>query len=271
MSIVSDSNQLNQVKPLKTLKSLTLQIFNLIHREPNTRNQIYLINTFQNYLSNKEIQQPKTVKQDTVRVAINAPLGGPLAGPAAAAAAPPAVPLAPPRVVAPAARPRTAPVHLPVFDSSSSDEAIPNLFNENCSSDENLADLNLYAEQIARIPVDPLVADEVRQQEPEMRVPLVSSSSDDEIFSHLQQPRPALVPLNVESLPETHEEQFALTERKIRARPYNPKRKPDKSAFKLPENYQQRKNVRGFKIDRQVVLDRKMHALDWSKKKNVKQ
>ena len=85
------------------------------------------------------------MKPDPVRVTINVPLEGP------AAAAPPAVPLAQPRVVAPAVRPRTAPVHLTVFDSSSSDIAIPNLFDKNSSSDENIADLNLDAEQIARI------------------------------------------------------------------------------------------------------------------------
>ena len=89
---------------------------------------------------------------------------------------------APLRVAEPAVRPRTAPVHLPVLDSSSSDEAIPNLFEENSSSDENLADLNLDAEQIARIPVNPLFEDEIRQQQAEVRVPLVSSSSDDEMF-----------------------------------------------------------------------------------------
>ena len=77
----------------------------------------------------KEIQQSKTVKQDPVRVSINVPLGGPLIGPPAAAA-PPAASLAPPRVVEPAVRPRTAPVRLPVSDSSSSDEAIPNLFDK---------------------------------------------------------------------------------------------------------------------------------------------
>ena len=126
------------------------------------------------------------MKPDPVKVTINVPLGGPLAGPAVAAH--PAAPPAPPRVVAPAVRPRTAPVHLPVFDSSSSDEAIPNLFEENSSSDKNLADLNLDADQIARIPVDPLIADEIRQQEPENRVPLVSSSSDDEMFLPAHQP-----------------------------------------------------------------------------------
>ena len=199
----------------------------------------------------KETHQSKTVKPDPVKVIINVPLDGPLAGPVEAA--PPAAPLAPPRVIAPAVRPRTAPVHLPVFDSSSSDEAIPNLFEENSSSDENLADLNLDAEQIARILVDPLIADEIRQQEPENPVPLVSSQSDDEMFSPLQQPQPAIVPLDVESPPETREEQFALTDRKIRARPYNPKRKPEKSAFKSLD-YQQRKNVRGFKCDRELML-----------------
>ena len=163
----------------------------------------------------KEIQQSKTVKQDPVRVTIIVTLGGPLAGPPAAAA--PAVPLAPPRVAAPAVRPRTAPVHLPVFDSSSSDEAIPNLFEENSSSDENLAVLNLDAKQIARIPVDPLIADEIRQREPEIRVPLVSSSSDDELFLPAQQSQTSIVPFEIESPPETHEEQFALTDRKIRA------------------------------------------------------
>ena len=125
----------------------------------------------------KEIKQSTKVKQDPVKVTINVPLGRPLAG--TAAAAPPASPLAPPRVVVPAVRPRTAPVHLPVFDSSSSDEAIPNLFEENSSSDENLADLNLDAEQTARVPVDPLIPNEIRQQEAEVRVPLEASSSDD--------------------------------------------------------------------------------------------
>ena len=197
----------------------------------------------------KETKPGTKEKQDPVRVTINVPLGGPLAGPVAVA--PPAVPLAPPRVVAPAVRPRAAPVHLPVFDSSSSDEAIPNLFNENSSSDENLADLNLDAEQIARIPVNPLIADEIRQQEPEVHVPLVSSSSDDEMFLPAQRPQPSIVPFDIESPPETHEEQFALNDRKIRARPYNPKRKQEKSAFKSPE-YQQKKNVRGFKITRQI-------------------
>ena len=100
------------------------------------------------------------MKPDPVKVTINVPLGRPLARPAVAAHA--AAPPAPPRVVAPAVRLRTAPVHLPVFDSSSSDEAVPNLFEENSSSDENLADLNLDADQIARIPVDPLIADEIR-------------------------------------------------------------------------------------------------------------
>ena len=180
----------------------------------------------------KEIHQSKTVKPDPVKVTINVPLGGPLAGPAVAAH--PAAPPAPPRVVAPAVRPRRAPVHLPVFDSSSSDEAIPNLFEENSSSDENLADLNLDADQIARIPVDPLIADEIRQQEPENRVPLVSSSSDDEMFLPAHQP-PSIEPFDSESPPETHEVQFALTDRKLRARPYHPKRKPEKSAFKSPE------------------------------------
>ena len=191
------------------------------------------------------------MKPDPIKVTINVPLGGPLARPVAAA--PPAAPLAPPRVIAPAVRPRTAPVHLPVFDSSSSDEAIPNLFEENSISDENLADLNLNSDQIPRIRVDPLIADEIRQQEPENRVPLVSSSSDDEMFSPLQQPQPAIVPLDLESPPETREEQFVLTDRKIRARPYNPKRKPEKSAFKSLD-YQQRKNVRGFKCDREIML-----------------
>ena len=156
---------------------------------------------------------------------INVPLGGPLAGPAAAA----------PPAVAPALRPRTAPVHLPVFDSSSSDEAIPNLFEENSSSDQNIADPNLDAEQIARITVEPLIADEIRQQQQEVRAPLVSSSSDDEMFLPAQQPQPTTVPLDVESPPETPEEQFALTDRKLRARPYHPKRQPEKSAFKSPD------------------------------------
>ena len=140
-----------------------------------------------------------------------------------------------------------------MFDSSSSDEAIPNLFEENSSSDENLADLNLDGEQIARIPVDPLIADEIRQQEPEVRVLLVSSSSDDEMFLPAQQPQTSILPLDIESPPESREKQFALTDRKLRARPYYPKRKPEKSAFKSPE-YQQKKNVQGFKITRPIWL-----------------
>ena len=186
----------------------------------------------------REIKQATKVKQDPVKVTKNVPLGKPLAGTALAAL--PAAPPAPPRVVAPAVRPRTAPVHFPVFDSSSSDEAIPNLFEENSSSDENLADQNLDADQIARIPVDPLIADEIRQQEPENRVPLVSSSSDDEMFLPAHQP-PSIEPFDSESPLETHEEQFALTDRKISARPYHTKRKPEISAFKSPE-YQQKKN-----------------------------
>ena len=102
-----------------------------------------------------------------------------------------------------------------MFDSSSSDEANPNLFDENSSSDKNLSDLNLDAEQIARTPVDPLIADEIRQQEPEIRVPLVSSSSDDEMFLPAQQSQTSIVPLDVESSPETREEQYALNERKM--------------------------------------------------------
>ena len=128
-----------------------------------------------------------------------------------------------------------------------------NFINENSSSDENLAYLNLDAEQIARIPFNPLIADEIRHQEPEVRVPLVSSSSDDEMFLPAQQPRPSIEPFDSDSPPETREEQFSLTDRKLRARPYHPKRQPEKSAFKSPE-YQQKKNVQGFKITRQIWL-----------------
>ena len=81
---------------------------------------------------------------------------------------------------------------------------------------------------------------------------LVSSSSDDEMFLPAQQPQPSIVPFDIESPPVTYE-QFALTDRKIRARPYNPKRKPEKSAFKSTD-YQERKNVRGFKCDREIML-----------------
>ena len=74
------------------------------------------------------------------------------------------------------------------------------------------------------------------------------------MFLPAQQSQPSIVPFDIESLPETHEEQFALTDRKIRARPFNPKRKPEESAFKSPESYQRRKNVRDFKLDRQIML-----------------
>ena len=142
-------------------------------------------------------------------MSINVPLGGlggPLAGPVAAA--PPVPPPAPQIVAVLAVIPRTTPVHLPLFDSSSSDEAISNLFEENSSSEENIADLNLDAKQIARIPVNPLIADEIREQKPEVCVPLVSSS-DDKMFPSLQQPQPTIVPFDIESPPETREEQFA--------------------------------------------------------------
>ena len=90
-------------------------------------------------INEQEKETKKTKKEigDPVRVAINVPLGGSFAIPVAIA---PPVPLpAPPIVAVPAVRPRTAPVHLPVFDSSSSDEAIPNKFEENSSWDVNLA------------------------------------------------------------------------------------------------------------------------------------
>ena len=73
------------------------------------------------------------------------------------------------------------------------------------------------------------------------------------MFASARHSQPSIVPFDIESPPETHEEQFALTDRKIRARPYNPKLKTEKSAFK-PLDYQQRKNVRGFKLDRQIML-----------------
>ena len=190
----------------------------------------YLINE-----QEKETQKAKTVIPDPARETINVPLGGRLAGPAAIA--PPAPTPPPPRVAAQAVSPRTAPVHLPVFDSSSSDEAIPNLFEANSSLDEKLADLNLDAEQRFRIPVDSLIVDEIRQQQPEVRVPLISSSSsDDEMFSPLQQNQPTIVPPDIEFPPETHEEKYALNERKTRARSYHPKRKPEKGALKSSEN-----------------------------------
>ena len=248
--------RLKPIKPSETPEDL--EIINPAKFQPDpSRKQHMEPDLFDKHIpelinEQKEIKQATKMKQDPVKVTINVPLGGPLAGPAVAA--PPAAPPAPPRVVAPAVRPRTAPLHLPVFDSSSSDEAIPNLFDEKSSSDENLADLHLDAEQIARIPVDPLIADEIRQQEPEVRVALVSSSSsDDEMFLPVQQPQPSIEPFDSESPPETHEEQFALTDRKLRARPYHPKRKPEKSAFKSPE-YQQKKNAQGFKVSRQIWL-----------------
>ena len=102
--------------------------------------------------------------------------------------------------------------------------------------------MNLDAEQIVRIPVDPLIADKTRQQQPEVRVPLVStSSSDDDLFPPLQQPQPTIAPFDFEPPPETYEQQYALDERKIRARPFHPKRKPQKSLFKPQENNRQQK------------------------------
>ena len=273
--------RLKPIKPIETPEDLG--VINLASSQRgSSRRQHMEPGLFDKYISElineqeKETQPARTVKPDPARSTINVPLGGPLAGPV---------------VAAPAVRPRTAPIHLPVFDSSSSDEAIPNLFEENSSSDENLADLNLNAKQIAIIPVDPLIVDEIRQQQPEVRVPVVLSSSDDEIFPPLQQPQPAIVPYDIESPPETLEEQFALNERKLRARLYHPKRKPEKSAFKSSESYQQQKNIRGFQIEKEIILHKedrtnpyltnrvrrsgsrglKTHESDLNKKKNVKQ
>ena len=62
------------------------------------------------------------------------------------------------------------------------------------------------------------------------------------------------MPLEIESPPATREEQYALTERKLRAQLYHPKQKPEKSAFKSPESYHQQKNIRGFEIEREIIL-----------------
>ena len=131
-----------------------------------------------------------------------------------------------------------------MFDSSSLDKAIQNLIEENSSSDENQADLNLDCDQTARIPVDPLIADKIRQQQPEDRVPLVSSSSDDETFSTLQQPQPAIVPIDIESPPKTREDQNALNERKIRARPYTQNENQKKVHFYHQKVINNKKNTR---------------------------
>ena len=113
---------------------------------------------------------------------MNVPIGETLAGPAVAA---PPAPTPSPSIAILTIKTQTAPVHLPVIDSSSSDESVP---TQNSSSNENLADLNLLAAETARIPVDPLIAVEIRQQRPEVRVPLVSSSpSADNFFPPLQQ------------------------------------------------------------------------------------
>ena len=93
---------------------------------------------------------------------------------------------------------------------------------------ENLAYLNLELKQLASIPVDPLIADENRQQQPEVLVALVLSSSSDE------KPQPAVVRFDIESPSELYEQQYAMNERERRARPFHPKLKPQKSSFKSP-------------------------------------
>ena len=74
------------------------------------------------------------------------------------------------------------------------------------------------------------------------------------MFPPLEQTFSAIVPLDIESPPEAGGEQFALTERKIRAQPHHPRRKPEKGAFKSAEKYHQQKNIRGFKIERVIIL-----------------
>ena len=85
------------------------------------------------------------------------------------------------------------------------------------------------------------------------------------MFTPLQQPQPTIVPSENESPTETHEEQIALHERKIRARPFHPKRQPQKISFKSPES-NQLKNVHGFKLDTEISLHqverRNPHRLD---------
>ena len=74
-------------------------------------------------------EKTKAVTTDPDRVTINVHLGGPLAGPVAPADPAISAPTpSPPRAAVPAARARTAPVHLPVMESSSSDESVPYLF-----------------------------------------------------------------------------------------------------------------------------------------------
>ena len=113
------------IKPSETLEDL--EVVNPVNFQPDpSRRQQIEPELFDKHIpelineQEKEIKQSTKVKQDPVKVTMNVLLGGPLAVPAAAAA-PTAAPLAPSRVVAPAVRPRTALVHLPVFDSSSSD------------------------------------------------------------------------------------------------------------------------------------------------------
>ena len=152
--------------------------------------------------------------------------------------------------------------------------------------------MNLDAEQIVSIPVDPLIADKTREQQPEVRVPLVSTSSDDGLFPPLQQPQLTKAPFDFESPPETYEQQYAWNERKIRARSFQPKRKSQKISIKSQERNQQQKQklVRGFrlkkshfikkteeirtnlaKLEHQAAQYREMHKPDWNKKKNEKQ
>ena len=164
------------------------------------------------------ITKPEDPKEETKavitdRVTINVHLVGPLAGPVAKADPAISAPTpSPPRAELPAARPRTAPVLLQVFESSSSEESVPYLFRDERSSNENLANLILYTAYIARIPVEPLIADNICQQQPEICVSLVSSSS-----SVGKQSQPvAVAPHDIESALQTREQQYQMSENKLR-------------------------------------------------------
>ena len=121
MFIVSDWNELKQNETPEDLKNFDPANFQpdppwRQHREPDLFDK-HIPDLIKE--QEKETHQSKSVKPEPVRVTKNVLRGGPTAWPAVAA--PPAPPPAPPRVAAPAVRPRTAPVHLQVIDSSSSD------------------------------------------------------------------------------------------------------------------------------------------------------
>ena len=185
-------------------------------------------------------EKTKTVIPNPVPETKNVPLGKPLAGMVAAAVPAVPVPTPPsPRATVPTVRPRTAPVHLPVFDSSSSDDSVPNCLN---SSNENLADLNINAKQMEECRLIPGL---------QMKFDKSTRSLCNTgiiLFIRWQTTSTCNSTMRYWLATKNIWKTIGLGERQIRLQQINPKRKPMKTSFKSPWSNQQHNEVHGFKM-----------------------